>query len=271
MVSANKKVVVVIPIHSESPSVFELISFQQCFKILSNHSIKIVAPEGLSLEKYQAVIPVLDVVFIDPVWQSSVEKYNKLKLSKFFYRLFDDYQFLLTYELDAFVFKDELLLWCDKGYDYIGAPWFVGYDKPTEEFLGVGNSGFSLRKIKGMQRAIKKVYVKEAAYHTFGKKTKIAYKLSIWLNYIRIYFGENYTIQFAHHLNEDGFISQVIVKDIKNFKIAPVALALQFAFEVKPRYLYQMNKNKLPMGCHAWWSYDFDFWKPFIKDFGYRL
>jgi hypothetical protein len=48
MVSANKKVVVVIPIHSES--VFELISFQQCFKILSNHSIKIVAPEVKSGE-----------------------------------------------------------------------------------------------------------------------------------------------------------------------------------------------------------------------------
>jgi hypothetical protein len=36
----RKLCVVVIPIHSESPSVFELISFQQCFKILSNHSIK---------------------------------------------------------------------------------------------------------------------------------------------------------------------------------------------------------------------------------------
>jgi hypothetical protein len=29
------------------------------------------------------------------------------------------------------LFKDELL-WCDKGYGY--TPWFVGYDKPTEEF-----------------------------------------------------------------------------------------------------------------------------------------
>jgi hypothetical protein len=66
--------------------------------------------------------------------------------------------------------------------------------------------------------------------------------LSVWLNYIQFYFGENYTIQLAHHLNEDGFISQVIAKDIKDFRIAPVALASQFAFEVKPRYLYQMNK-----------------------------
>jgi hypothetical protein len=62
----RKLCVVVIPIHSESPSVFELISFQQCFKILSNHSIKGVKSRNI-------LIPVLDVVFIDPVWQSSVE------------------------------------------------------------------------------------------------------------------------------------------------------------------------------------------------------
>ena len=51
MVNFNKKVVVVIPLHSETPNELELISFQQCFKILGKHPIKIVAPEGLNLEK----------------------------------------------------------------------------------------------------------------------------------------------------------------------------------------------------------------------------
>ena len=30
---------------------------------------------------------------------------------------------MLIYQLDAYVFKDELLNWANKGYDYIGAPW----------------------------------------------------------------------------------------------------------------------------------------------------
>ncbi|WP_163400282.1 DUF5672 family protein [Flavobacterium fluviatile] len=271
MVKPDKKVVVVIPIHEVNPSELELISFQQCFKILGKYTIKIIAPEGLDLINYRNVIQDFEVVFIDPVWQSSIEKYNKLKLSQFFYRLFDDYQFLLTYELDAFVFKDELLHWCNKEYDYIGSPWFVGYDNPSNDFLGVGNSGFSLRNIKAMQRAIKKVYLEEAAYYSFSRKNKILFKLFTYFNHLIIFFGENHTIQRSSHRNEDAFISQIIVKQVRDFKIASIAEAIPFGFEVNPKYLFQINKNILPMGCHAWWRYDFEFWKPFIEDFGYKI
>lgn len=271
MAKSDKTVVVVIPIHTENPSELELISFQQCFKILGNHTIKIIAPKGLNLAKYEAVIPFFEVVFIDPIWQSTIENYNKLKLSQFFYQLFDDYQFLLTYELDAFVFRDELLYWCSKGYDYIGSPWFVGYDKPTNEFLGVGNSGFSLRNVKAMQQAIKKTYIKEAAFYPFDKKNRLLYKSVTLFNYLLIYFKENHTIQRAVHRNEDEFIVQIIAKKVKKFNIASIEEAIQFGFEVKPKYLYQINKNRLPMGCHAWWKYEFEFWKPYIESFGYRF
>lgn len=271
MAKYNKKVVVVIPVHSETPSDFELISFKQCFKVLKNHDIKVLAPTGLNLNKYKSVISVFEVVFIDPIWQSSIEKYNKLKLSQFFYKLFNEYQFLLTYELDAFVFKDELLFWCNKNYDYIGAPWFKGYANPTTEFLGVGNSGFSLRKVSSMQKAIRKIYIKEMASHYFNKKNRLTIKLSKIFNYLRIYFSENYMIQKSVHQNEDAFISEIIALKIKDFKLASINEAIPFSFEVKPAYLYKINHNKLPMGCHAWWTYDFEFWKPIIEGYGYKL
>lgn len=267
----SKKCVVVIPIHSSTPSEMELISFQQCFRILGNHAIKIIAPKGLNLTKYNSVIHSFNVVFIDPIWQSSIEKYNKLKLSLFFYKLFDDYEFLMTYELDAFVFKDDLLFWCEKGFDYIGSPWFMGYEKPTTEFLGVGNSGFSLRNVQAMQSAIKKIYIKEAAFYPFGSKNALLFKASTLFNYLLIYFGENHTIQRAAHKNEDEFIANVITKKIKKFNVASIEEAIKFGFEVQPKFLYQMNKSTLPMGCHAWLKYDPEFWKPFIEDFGYEV
>lgn len=268
----KKYCVVVIPIHTASPCKMELISFQQCFKVLGNHDIKILAPKGLDLEQYKTVVPDFQVIFIDPVWQSSVEKYNKLKLSQFFYKLFDAYQFMLTYELDAFVFKDELLFWCEKGYDYIGAPWFVGYGSPTSnEFLGVGNSGFSLRNIPAMQNALKTICLQEGMYRPFKTGKKIFVKWFIALNSFLIKFGENHTIQRADNINEDWFITHIIDKEINEFTIAPVKEAICFSFEVKPRYLYELNNNSLPMGCHAWWRYDLDFWEPFVEDFGYRV
>lgn len=276
MVKYYKKVVVVIPIHTANPTMLELISFKQCFKILGSHDIKIVAPNGLNLDNFKAVIPFFQVVFIDSVWQCSIEKYNKLKLSQFFYMLFEDYQFLLTYELDAFVFKDELLLWCNKGFDYIGSPWFVGYDNPSNYFIGVGgvgNSGFSLRNIRTMQKAIKRVYIEDGAYgyYFFGKKNKFLLKFHKLFNNILIYFGENHTIQRSVHRNEDSIIAQIIAKQVKDFKIASIEEAIPFGFEANPKYLYQINKDILPMGCHAWWRYDLEFWKPFIEDFGYKI
>lgn len=271
MAKHEKKVVVVIPIHKEVPSELELISFQQCFKVLGKHPIKVMAPNGLNLTKYKTVAPIFDVVFIDPIWQSSIEKYNKLKLSRFFYKLFNGYEFLLTYELDAFVFKDELLFWCSKGYDFIGAPWFVGYENATNKFLGVGNSGFSLRKVNTMKKAIKKIYIGEEANYYFGKKSRLLIKLSKMLNYLNINFAENYMIQRAPHQNEDAFISEIIATKIKDFKVAPIKEAISFSFEVKPSYLFEINQNKLPMGCHAWWTYNFEFWKPIIESYGYKF
>ena len=51
-----------------------------------------------------------------------------MKILPFLYERYAAYEFMFTYELDAFVFKDELEKWCEQGWDYIGAPWFDGYN-----------------------------------------------------------------------------------------------------------------------------------------------
>ena len=37
--------------------------------------------------------------------------------------------------------------------------------------------------------------------------------------------------------------------------------AIKFSFEVMPSYLYKLNNNVLPFGCHAFEKYESDFWK----------
>ena len=270
--SVNNLCVVVIPIHNENPTKNELRSFKQCFKVLDKHTIKIIAPIDLSLDRYKEVVNSFETIFIDPIWQSSIEKYNKLKLSSFFYNLFEEFDFLLTYELDAFVFKDELNEWCKKNYDYIGAPWFLGHTLPiSNEIIGVGNSGFSLRKISVLRKAINNIYFEEKNFTLQSKKRQIKNKMKKILFYLNIFRKENITIQDANHINEDWFIAKVIPQYIKNFKIAPIEEAIKFSFEVNPKYLFEMNNNVLPMGCHAWEKYDFEFWKPFMLDINYDI
>jgi hypothetical protein len=275
--SASKLVVVVIPVHSMNPGKSELDAFRQCFKILKKYPIKVLAPEGLDLSNYKKVFPEFDTVFINPKWQKSVQGYNKLKLSLFFYDLFKDFDFLLTYELDAFIFSDDLESWCKKDYDYIGAPWFSGFEKPdSDKLVAVGNSGFSLRKISAMRRIISAIDFEELKYVKFYRKRYILNKINVFFRsfgvfFIKLFgnraneqFRENLSIQNAIHIHEDWFIGVVVPEYFKDFRIAPVEEALKFSFEMKPRVLFEMNNHNLPMGCHAWERYDVDFWKPFI-------
>jgi hypothetical protein len=72
-------------------------------------------------------------------------------------------------------------------------------------------------------------------------------------------------------MNEDVFWSYFAQKTLSDFKTAPIEEAVKFAFEMNPSDMFKMNGNKLPFGCHAWWKYDINFWKPFIESFGYKI
>jgi hypothetical protein len=263
-------VVVVVPVHSALPSAHELISFTQCFRVLKNHDIIVVAPMGLDLSVYKKAVPGFITKFIAPGWQSSLLNYNKLKLSRYLYSLFNDYEFLLTYELDAFVFTDELDAWCRMPYDYIGAPWFKGHDRPTKELYGVGNSGFSLRRIGAVKKVLRKMYMYSIA-HEKHNSNPVKDGLKSGLFKLLSAGRENYSIQRFTSLYEDHFLCEVAAKKNPGFRIAPIAEAMKFSFETNPELLYNMNEQKLPMGCHAWDRYNLDFWRPHIERFGYTL
>jgi hypothetical protein len=272
-----EKVCVVIPVHSNTPSPYELISFQQCFKVLGGHPIKILAPYNLDLTAYKNVVPIFDIVFIDSKWQSSLVQYNQMKYNLFFYELFDEYEYLLTYELDVFVFKDELLYWCEKKYDYIGAPWLDGYTNASSgaAFITGGNSGFSLRKIKACRNALTKIAFKKKGIDIikdfFLSSEKISEKLNP-INLLRtIYYNSTLHLNKTFDWNEDFYWSIEVPKYFKTFALAPPMEAMKFSMEVQPRYLFQLNNNELPFGCHAWYRYDIEFWKPFINSFGYNI
>lgn len=268
------KACVVIPVHRPDPSTYELISFKQCYVVLGKHPIKVVAPEGMSLDAYQKAIPAeIEVIYINPKWLSSIGQYNKLKVSRYFYRLFQEYEYLLTHELDAFVFEDHLLYWCEKGYDYIGAPWFKGYSHANSdnEFMGVGNSGFSLRKIKSIQKVLKKICFQPVFNRSLTIPERILNRLSYPYRALMNLGTENYTIQKYFNDSEDIFFSKDIAAKFPDFNIAPVDEAFQFSFEVSPEVLFELNNKTLPFGCHAWWRYNIDFWRPYIKNKGYSL
>lgn len=274
----KEKCVIMIPVHKQHPPAYELISFRQCFKVLGHYPVCLVAPVGLDLSVYEEAVSGFSIIRVDPVWMSSVLNYNKLKLSRYFYSLFSGYEFLLTYELDAFIFTDNLQFWCSQGYDFIGAPWFEGWDHPGEALMGVGNSGFSLRRIAAMQKELGTIYYDDPSKWTARSENRyLSYPCKMFkslttriVSALSLHTHENSSLQNADLLYEDWIIAELMGKK-KDFHLSPISDAMQFSFEVKPEALFELNGNKLPMGCHAWWRYNLPFWKPYIEKFGYQL
>lgn len=152
-------------------------ALKQCVTVLKDYSLVIVKPESLNIRTILLKYPMLKTESFSDEHFVSLRSYNKLVLIPSFYLRFRQYQYMLIYQLDAYVFKDELLYWANKGYDYIGAPWIpnvkvlqdersqrkllreyawymiTGSEKRTKEEAfryQVGNGGFSLRKISKM-------------------------------------------------------------------------------------------------------------------------
>ena len=215
-----------------------------------------------------------DVIEVDPKWMNSIEQYNKLKISCYFYKLFKNYKFLLTYELDAFVFKDELQFWQKKKFDFIGAAWFRGHNIPEDppELIGVGNSGFSLRNTKACLRILNRIdFLKRLKKFWFWSRLQsiISYEKLI-LHFSDLFKIKSYEILkeifFETYLYEDRYWCDFIPFLFCDFSVAPVAEAIKFSFEVNPSLLYELNNHLLPFGCHAWEKYEPEFWHHFIDN-----
>jgi hypothetical protein len=123
------KVCVIIPIYKSELNANELISLTQGLKMFKRYSISLIAPESLDITIYKSFTQDcsnLSFMKFDDKFFKGIKGYNSLLLSLHFIKKFIQYEFILIYQLDAFVFKDELEYWCNLEYDYIGAPWFEG-------------------------------------------------------------------------------------------------------------------------------------------------
>ncbi|TDD98634.1 DUF5672 family protein [Flavobacterium cellulosilyticum] len=259
----KKNVKILIPIYKSYYGELEEKSFLQCIKVLNNYEIVLVQPEGLDnsyiTEKFNAI----NVESFPKHYFQNIEGYNELLLSPLFYGRFLDSEYILIYQLDAFVFKDELSEWCQKGYDYIGAPWIASLKKTIwskffnmiarkfrsknkndreQIFYKVGNGGFSLRRT--------------ASHYSIVNQNQ-----SFILDFLSAEKKEIYAI-------EDVFWSIKAPEFNENFRIPNYKEALHFAIDRKPKIALALNNNQLPFGCHGINKPKvIKFWKPILNQY----
>ncbi len=140
----NKKCCVVIINHTEHLSNDERRSIDRSIEVFGGkRDIFIVLPDNINTSEYEIYSDKSKILKVDNEWLSTYKNYNKTLCSSDFYKLFTDYEYILIYQTDCWVFEDRLDEFMELGYDYYGAAWPHLQDK-------VGNGGFSLRKTNKM-------------------------------------------------------------------------------------------------------------------------
>lgn len=264
------KNIIVIPVY-KNPDADELLSLRRCCQVLSRYEMSLVCPKNLDTSAFHALWDEYGLVLredrFDAKFFKDIAGYNRLLLSENFYVRFAEYDYMLIYQPDAYVFEDRLEYWCMKGYDYIGAPVLWNY--PNYLSCGwVGNGGLSLRRIsaflnyfKGSQKVIPLTNI--STYINFKKKP-----YTRWILWILIALGwHNRPKSFAkrYKYNEDVFWCRELSNTIYEMTTPSIREAMEFAYERFPQELYSITGH-LPFGAHAWKKYEYnEFWKEIIQ------
>lgn len=278
---SKSEICILIPIYKESLNEYEVQSVNQCIKILSDYTIHFICSNELDITLYRAQFPeIINYNFFDPSYFKDVSGYNCLLMSCDFYKKFSNYEFMLIYQTDCYVFTDELLNWAKKGYDYLGGVWFEGY--VGNPYLGskpwrAGNGGLSLRNIQTMICLLSSKKPLRSFQQLITEKRKLfkidafdGIKEFLFLPFNLIGYQNNcrnYSKEFKH--NEDIFFMHIHTV-YKVLKIPKVEDVLLFSWDRCPGFLFD-TLNALPFACHAWYREDdyYDgnkkFWSKHIK------
>ncbi len=230
-----KRCAIAIPCYKKNLTNNEKIALEQCLSVLGNYDIYFVCPEGIQADFLSETI---GVKYYPPDWFLDRMAYSDFMLTSDFYESFIDYEYVLIYQLDAFVFNDKLEHFCDLGYDYMGASWTPGLVTVSEEgsnVIHVGNGGFSLRRTR-----------------VFADWTKVHAQ-----DIIRVKETTNLR-------NEDAIISY-----LHGISIAPMDVADEFAIE-DIRTKVDIDTDKI-FGSHNIYFYDFSKAKEIYREYGYSL
>lgn len=238
--------VIAIPIYKKEFDLEEQSLVDRMFTIFAKREIVFVAPENLEKAYYLVRYPSAKLTTFPDHFFESVQGYSRLLLSAQFYETFCEKDFLLISQPDVYVFRDDIDLWLQKPYDYIGAPWQSGFSVKVNigRFANqaggtlltafVGNGGFSLRRVKQCISLIRN-----------DKEVVDWFSVS----------GSN----------EDLFFGLVGAAAVDFVLPTPVG-ASTFAMETNPENFYELNGHILPIAAHAFRKYSPRFWEKVIND-----
>lgn len=262
--------VIVVPTHKPVMAPEEERSFRNTLEVLWRWDVALMLPCHVPRDYYEALREELGLQFRiiagQPGWLGSIERYNDMALSPEFYRTFQQYRYVLICHLDAWVFRDEIQAWVDRGYDYIGAPWFLTRERgyaPLEKLMCPqgGNGGFSLRNVGKMIELTSK---RHRALNLPMLFNGVVFLLrNRRFDYLKIFIRSCYqslwdvdAFRNRYNVYEDALISIFYSWLDRRFRVAPAKEAIFFATEVNSEEIIETGLGfQLPFAIHGYDKY----------------
>jgi hypothetical protein len=243
--SGAHTIAIAIPIYLPSLPVMDEYSLDHSVRVLAHRQLTFIAPAGLNVDYYRERYPGIGFEYFAPESFASIPGYNRLLLGKELHERFGASEFLLILQTDAIILRDELDDWMAKPFDYVGAPWpdhyelFVNLDRFVGEngrhvATRVGNGGLSLRRIAKCVALLDEFPEATSVFRQAGSSEDLFYAVM-------------------------GALSN-------DFVIPNEITASRFSLELRPSYYFAVNGGRLPMGGHAWWKYEPEFWRRVLPD-----
>jgi hypothetical protein len=238
-----KRVAVLIPIYRPGLDPLEKFSLDTSLACLRGRDTAFIGPADLDRSYYLEHYPGIPMIEFEAHYFESIAGYNRLLVSQGFYVRFLRYEFILILQTDAILLRDELDHWCWQPFDYVGAPWPDGHELfiNVGRFEGafgkrlkvhVGNGGLSLRRTRACLALLEEFTVAISVFDKTGS-------------------SEDLFFSFMGALSGDFVIPNQITASL-------------FSLELRPAYYIEVNGGRLPMGGHAWWKHDPEFWRPLL-------
>ena len=237
---------IVIPVYKDKLDCTEELSLKRLYEVIDEDThVYLVCPKGMNIDEYKKIYPSIKLKEFDKKWFESTVSYSQLLINYNFYKSFDKYTYMCIYQLDCYIFKNEIGKWCDKGYDYVGAPIIsemAGWSEVMKNGKwkpAVGNGGFSIRKIS-----------------TFKDLTNPKGEF-------RTYYNIDDEILSKVKFEDKYFCNDII--RYYDIEIPDWREACLFAIDMNADIFYNNFKLKeLPVGCHAW-PKNIRYWKNVMK------
>lgn len=117
--------IVIVPAYKSHLNNYEYVSFARCCKLLSkDYTICLLTYPRMNLSEYTKIFNKyadtqnmqLTQLYFNKEYFNSPLTYSLIMLEHKLYNTFKNYKYILIYQLDCYIFKNDIKIWIDKDY-----------------------------------------------------------------------------------------------------------------------------------------------------------